>query len=41
MEGPRANSGAENGVTFSGLREYVPGDDLRIITGRAWPAVGR
>ncbi|WP_285622049.1 DUF58 domain-containing protein [Kineosporia sp. NBRC 101677] len=31
MEGPRANSGAENGVTFSGLREYVPGDDLRII----------
>ncbi|MCD5316518.1 DUF58 domain-containing protein [Kineosporia babensis] len=31
LEGSRTNSHAENGVTFSGLREYVPGDDLRII----------
>ncbi|MDP9830651.1 DUF58 domain-containing protein [Kineosporia succinea] len=31
IEGPRTTSGAESGVTFSGLREYVLGDDLRII----------
>ncbi len=31
LEGPRTTSGAESGVTFSGLRDYVPGDDLRII----------
>jgi uncharacterized protein (DUF58 family) len=31
LEGPRTTSGAESGVTFSGLRDYVLGDDLRII----------
>ncbi|WP_285597150.1 DUF58 domain-containing protein [Kineosporia sp. NBRC 101731] len=31
LEGPRTTSGSESGVTFSGLREYVMGDDLRII----------
>jgi len=40
MEGIPSGEGAEGGVTFSSLREYVPGDDLRLVHWRSSAHVG-
>ena len=35
LEGIHSGESAEGGITFSNLREYVPGDDLRLIHWRS------
>lgn len=40
MDGIPSGEGAEGGVTFSSLREYVPGDDLRLVHWRSSARVG-
>ncbi len=40
LEGIPSGEAAEGGITFSNLREYVPGDDLRLIHWRASAHVG-
>jgi uncharacterized protein (DUF58 family) len=40
LDGVPSGEAAEGGITFSGLREYVPGDDLRLIHWRSSARVG-
>ncbi|MEM7142023.1 MAG: DUF58 domain-containing protein [Actinomycetota bacterium] len=40
MEGLPSGERAEGGITFSNLREYVPGDDLRLVHWRSSARVG-
>lgn len=40
MEGLPSGEAAEGGITFSNLREYVPGDDLRQVHWRSSAKVG-
>ena len=40
LEGLPSGEAAEGGITFSNLREYVPGDDLRLIHWRSSAHVG-
>jgi uncharacterized protein (DUF58 family) len=41
MEGLPSGEAAEGGITFSNLREYVPGDDLRLVHWRSSAHVGQ
>jgi uncharacterized protein (DUF58 family) len=40
LEGMPSGEAAEGGITFSNLREYVPGDDLRLVHWRSSARVG-
>ena len=40
LDGIPSGEAAEGGITFSGLREYVPGDDLRLVHWRSSARVG-
>ena len=40
LEGLPSGEAAEGGITFSNLREYVPGDDLRLVHWRSSARVG-
>jgi len=40
LEGVASGEAAEGGITFSNLREYVPGDDLRLVHWRSSARVG-
>ncbi len=40
MEGPAAEAALEGGAVFHGLREYVPGDDLRQVHWRTTARTG-
>lgn len=41
LEGLPSGEAAEGGVTFSNLRDYVPGDDLRLVHWRSSARVGQ
>ena len=41
LEGLPSGEAAEGGITFSNLREYVPGDDLRLVHWRSSARVGQ
>ena len=41
LEGLPSGAAAEGGITFSDLRDYVPGDDLRLIHWRSSARVGK
>ena len=40
LDGIPSGEAVEGGITFSGLREYVPGDDLRLIHWRSSARIG-
>lgn len=40
LEGLPSGEAAEGGITFSNLREYVPGDDLRLVHWRSSARLG-
>ncbi|MEQ8839508.1 MAG: DUF58 domain-containing protein [Acidimicrobiales bacterium] len=40
LEGIPSGEAAEGGITFSNLRDYVPGDDLRLVHWRSSARVG-
>jgi len=40
LEGLPSGEAAEGGITFSNLREYVPGDDLRLVHWRSSARIG-
>jgi len=40
MEGIPSGDAVEGGITFSNLREYIPGDDLRLVHWRSSAHVG-
>ena len=40
LDGPNAGEAPEGGITFQNLRDYVPGDDLRLIHWRSFARTG-
>jgi uncharacterized protein (DUF58 family) len=40
LEGPDAGDAPEGGITFQNLREYVEGDDLRLVHWRSYAKTG-
>ena len=40
LDGIPSGEASEGGITFSGLREYVPGDDLRLVHWRSSARMG-